>query len=64
MNLSNEILLKVKKNFGTPIYVYDEYQLKSSFQELRNALPKCVDIFYALKVNPNLSIVKLILCTR
>ncbi len=60
MNLSLDTLLKVKKNFGTPTYIYDESQLKSSFQELRNALPECVDIFYALKVNPNLSVVKLI----
>lgn len=58
MNLSLDTLLKVKKNFGTPTYIYDESQLKSSFQELRNALPECVDIFYALKVNPNLSVVK------
>ena len=60
MNLSLDPLLKVKKNFGTLTYIYNDSQLKSSFQKLRNALSACADIFYALKVNPNLSVVKLI----
>ncbi|MCJ8162940.1 diaminopimelate decarboxylase [Acinetobacter zhairhuonensis] len=60
MNLTAETLFEVKQKFGTPTYIYDENQLRSSFNDLRNALPDCVDIFYALKVNPNLSVVKLI----
>ncbi|MFK8333182.1 phosphopantetheine-binding protein [Pseudomonas sp. BJa5] len=60
MKLSKELVLQAKATFGTPTYLYDETVLRSSFSELRNALPDCVDIFYALKVNPNLSLVKLI----
>ena len=50
MNLSLDTLLKVKKNFGMPTYIYNESQLKSSFQELRNALPECIDIFMLSKL--------------
>jgi len=60
MKLSKDTILEVKEKFGTPAYIYDEKRLLKSYQELREALPACVDIFYALKVNPNLSIVKLI----
>ncbi|AIL61528.1 phosphopantetheine-binding protein [Pseudomonas alkylphenolica] len=60
MKLSKELVIQAKATFGTPTYLYDEAVLRSSFNELRDALPDCVDIFYALKVNPNLSLVKLI----
>lgn len=60
MKLTDKIILDVKGSFDTPTYIYDEERLRASFQELRDALPECVDIFYALKVNPNLSLVKLI----
>ncbi|MDD0977297.1 phosphopantetheine-binding protein [Pseudomonas fontis] len=60
MKLSKELVLQATATFGTPTYIYDETVLRSSFSELRHALPDCVDIFYALKVNPNLSLVKLI----
>lgn len=60
MKLSRELVLQAKASFGTPTYLYDEAVLRDSFAELRGALPACVDIFYALKVNPNLSLVKLV----
>jgi diaminopimelate decarboxylase len=60
MKLSKALILETKQKFGTPTYMYDESVLRRSFQDLRDALPICVDIFYALKVNPNLSLVKLI----
>lgn len=60
MNLINEQIVKTKAQFGTPTYLYDEAALQAGYRELREALPTCVDIFYALKVNPNLSLVKLI----
>jgi diaminopimelate decarboxylase len=49
MNRSIDILLKIKK-WGTPTYIYDENQLRKGFQELRNALPECVDIFMRSKL--------------
>jgi len=53
-------VLEAVKAFGTPSYVYDGEQLVRNYQTLKNALPDCVDVFYALKVNPNTSLVKLL----
>jgi len=46
--------------YGTPSYIYDGEQLVKNYHNLNNALPDCVDVFYALKVNPNVSLVKLL----
>jgi diaminopimelate decarboxylase len=60
MTLNKDLLVLVAQKYGTPAYVYDSNKLHKSYMELRNALPDYVDIFYALKVNPNTSLVKLI----
>jgi diaminopimelate decarboxylase len=43
--------------FGTPLFVYDAEVLTASFDELRDALPPAMEIFYSLKANPNVSVV-------
>ncbi|MFC5045212.1 diaminopimelate decarboxylase [Aquimarina hainanensis] len=53
-------ILKAVEAHGTPSYVYDGEQLVHNYHNLVNALPDCVDVFYALKVNPNVSLVKLL----
>lgn len=53
-NLSVEA---IAKEFGTPLYIYDGNELVSNYWGLKNCLPDFVDVFYALKVNPNLSLV-------
>lgn len=58
--MKREIITSAVEKFGTPSYVYDGAQLVSNYERLRNALPDCVDVFYALKVNPNTSLVKLL----
>ncbi|MCK8520308.1 hypothetical protein M0D21_01950 [Aquimarina sp. D1M17] len=58
MNKS-DIFSAVEK-YGTPSYIYDGEQLINNYKTLKNALPDCVDVFYALKVNPNISLVKLL----
>ncbi|WP_298512990.1 hypothetical protein [uncultured Kordia sp.] len=58
MNKS-QIVAAVNK-YGTPAYVYDGAQLLTNYTNLKNALPDFVDVFYALKVNPNVSLVKLL----
>jgi len=58
-NIQNKIKSAVRK-YGTPSYVYDGAELRRSYYSLRNALPDCVDVFYALKVNPNVSLVNLL----
>jgi diaminopimelate decarboxylase len=46
------------EQYGTPLYVYDESVLARKWEKLRRALPDRVEIFYSLKANPNLAIVK------
>lgn len=46
--------------YGSPSYIYDGSQIINNYKSLTNALPECVDVFYALKVNPNISLVKLL----
>ncbi len=59
-NVNKESILKAVKVHGTPAYVYDGNHLVDNYLSLKNALPECVDIFYALKSNPNTSVVKLL----
>ncbi len=57
MNVSRKrIFINAIKKFGTPIYLYEASQLRSSFFSLRESFPKEVDIFYSLKANPNITI--------
>ena len=60
MSRKKELFIKAAAKFGTPILVYDSSVFQSCYSNLREALPPCVDIFYALKVNPNLSLVKIL----
>lgn len=46
------------KQFGSPLYVYDAGILKIKYRKLREAMPSHVDIFYAVKSNPNLSVIR------
>lgn len=60
MNIKNMQLLKAAQEYGTPSYLYDGEQIVKNYKNLKNALPACVDVFYALKVNPNVSLVSLL----
>ncbi len=60
MNKNNSEILSAVQKFGTPSYIYDGEKLVQNYKNLVNALPECVDVFYALKVNPNVSLVKLL----
>ena len=60
MEINRDLLKKASQQFGTPTYVYDASVLKDCYFNLRDILPSCVDVFYALKVNPNLSLVKML----
>lgn len=43
---------------GTPLFVYDSETIKERYNYLRDNLPKEVDIFYAMKANANIAIIK------
>ncbi len=60
MKINTSDILSAVHQYGTPAYVYDGEQLISNYKNLKNALPNFVDVFYALKVNPNVSLVKLL----
>ena len=44
----------------TPLFVYDAETIKNRYKYLRNNLPSEVDIFYAMKANSNIAIIKLL----
>lgn len=60
MQFFKEEIKSAVRQYGTPSYVYDGEELRKSYYSLRGALPACVDVFYALKVNPNVSLVNLL----
>lgn len=51
---------KLIKKTGTPLFLYDAETIKSRYTYLRENLPAEVDIFYAMKANPNIAVVKLL----
>lgn len=50
----------IAEEFGTPCYVYDGNEIERAYDELRGNLDDAVQLFYSLKPNPNVSIVKLL----
>ena len=57
--LSNEQLIKVAQEFGTPLYVYDADKITEQYHKLTNAFTKSdVKIFYACKALTNINILK------
>ena len=49
---------RIAEEFGTPAYVYDAARLESVYRELRGLLRPEIDVFYSLKANPNVSVVR------
>lgn len=49
-----ELILK----FKTPLYVYDADIIRAKYQRLRENMPPHVRVFYAVKSNPNLAVVR------
>ncbi|MBA8823983.1 diaminopimelate decarboxylase [Saccharopolyspora lacisalsi] len=47
---------EIADEFGTPLFVYDTDILRETYQDLRDRLPKQLDIFFSLKANPNISV--------
>lgn len=58
--MSNETLLEIAANFGTPTYVYDAEDIKSHYQKLKKAFDKKTRFFYAAKALTNQNILKYI----
>ena len=56
--MDNNALLKVAKDFGSPVYVYDSAKIVSQYKRLTSAFNKVkkVKINYAVKALSNISI--------
>jgi len=57
--LSARRIRSLAKRFGTPLYAYDFDALDRRARTLRAALAPRFDLFYAVKANPSLAILKL-----
>lgn len=61
MALTNEILIAVAKEFGTPVYVYDATKIAEQYNKLKTAFAHTsARFFYACKALTNINILKLI----
>lgn len=61
LSFTNQDLLQMAKEFGTPLYVYDAQKMQTQYQKLKKAfarVPK-LRLNYACKANTNLNILKL-----
>ncbi|MDC7220348.1 MAG: diaminopimelate decarboxylase [Spirochaetales bacterium] len=60
LSFSGVNLNRLAEEVGTPLYVYDAQTIKDRYAYLRENLPREIDIFYAMKANPNIAVIKLL----
>ena len=61
IKLSDEKIFELAKEFGTPLYVYDEKTLRKSCRDMRELLPnKNFRVSYSAKANSNIELMKII----
>ncbi|MEM2838758.1 MAG: diaminopimelate decarboxylase [Thermoplasmata archaeon] len=56
-------LMSIAEKYGTPVYVTDEQRIRNNYRRLRNAFAKRwkrFKLFYAVKANNNISILKIL----
>jgi len=49
---------ELAKQFGTPLFVYDQAIMEANVARLRQTYPAKFDLFYSMKANPNAAILK------
>ncbi len=57
--MTNTLLHEIAAQVGTPCYIYDQDKITANYQRLAAAFAGC-GIYYAVKANSNLSILKLL----
>ena len=61
MTINHAQLIELARKYGTPLYVYDGDLIKQRYKELLNCFPyKKTKLFYAMKANYNLAVLKLL----
>lgn len=60
LSFTQEDLLKIGQDFGTPVYVYDAAKMEKQYSKLKNAFSKVknTQLNYACKANTNLNVLK------
>lgn len=58
--MTNNDLLKIADQFGTPVYVYDVASIQEQYDKLKNSFGKNTRFFYAAKALTNINILKYI----
>jgi len=59
--ISDEKIFELANEYGTPLYVYDEKNLRKSCREMRGLLPdKNFRVSYSAKANSNIELMKII----
>ena len=58
--MTNQDLLKIADEFGTPVYVYDVESIKEQYEKLTSSFTKKTKFFYAAKALTNINILKYI----
>ena len=59
-SISEVRLTDIVKETGTPVYIYDAPTIRRQYNRLRANLPDRVEIFYAMKANPSLAVIKIL----
>src|SRR5690349_23870815 len=63
----NELLIgevpvsTLARTYGTPLFVYDQRTLDTRIAQLTAALPKSFRVYYSVKANPNLRVLRQVL---
>ena len=56
--MTNQDLLAIAKEFGTPVYVYDVNSIREQYEKLTSSFSKNTRFFYAAKALTNINILK------
>ncbi len=56
--MTNQDLLKIAEDFGTPVYVYDVESIKIQYEKLTSSFTENTKFFYAAKALTNINILK------
>ncbi len=57
--MNDNLLYKMAKDYGTPLYVYDGEKITEQFESLKSILPDKFEVFYSMKCNPLIGICQL-----
>ena len=58
--IANKRISEIIKQHSTPVYVYDLSMIQKRHDELRAAIPAEIDLYYAVKANPNVELLRAI----